>query len=208
MRRTSVVRFLTLLIVASFALTGPLAPLAHAQEPAQPVEAAPTDAVPAQPAPADSGTAQTAPLPPALVPPVPPQPAIVQATPTPPPAAQPVAPAPVQPAPPAPAAAQPAQPMQPDLFQETLKGQRASDKSQWLYNTEAIFVSIFMVPGRAITCAAGTVVGVGLLGISLGSGYRAATNIFHEGCGGKWIVTGDDLRPDTPSSLVVTDPTR
>jgi len=207
MRRTSVVRFLTSLIVASFALTGPLAPLAHAQEPAQPVEAAPTDVVPAQPAPADSGTAQAAP-PPALVPPAPPQPAIVQATPTPPPAAQPVAPAPVQPAPPAPAAAQPAQPMQPDLFQETLKGQRASDKSQWLYNTEAIFVSIFMVPGRAITCAAGTVVGVGLLGISLGSGYRAATNIFHEGCGGKWIVTGDDLRPDTPSSLVVTDPTR
>jgi hypothetical protein len=201
MRRTSVVRFLTLLIVASFALTGPLAPLAHAQEPAQPVEAA-------QPAPAESGSAEAAPrppAPPALVPPAPAQPAIVQATPTPPPAAQPVAPAPVQPAP---AAAQPAQPMQPDLFQETLKGQRASDKSQWLYNTEAIFVSIFMVPGRAITCAAGTVVGVGLLGISLGSGYRAATNIFHEGCGGKWIVTGDDLRPDTPSSVVVTDPVR
>jgi hypothetical protein len=142
------------------------------------------------------------------VPPAPPQPALVQAAPTPPAPAQP-APAPaVQPAPPAPAAAQPAQPMQPDLFQETLKGQRASDRSQWLYNTEAIFVSIFMVPGRAITCAAGTVVGVGLLGISLGSGYRAATNIFHEGCGGKWIVTGDDLRPDTPSSLVVTDPVR
>jgi hypothetical protein len=201
MRRTSVVRFLTLLIVASFALTGPLAPLAHAQEPAPPVEAA-------QPAPAESGTAEAAPrppAPPALVPPAPAQPAIVQATPTPPPAAQPVAPAPVQPAP---GAAQPAQPMQPDLFQETLKGQRASDKSQWLYNTEAIFVSIFMVPGRAITCAAGTVVGVGLLGISLGSGYRAATNIFHEGCGGKWIVTGDDLRPDTPSSVVVTDPVR
>jgi type IV secretory pathway VirB10-like protein len=201
MRRTSVVRFLTLLIVASFALTGPLAPLVHAQEPAQPVEGA-------QPAPAESGTAEAAPrppAPPALVPPAPAQPAIVQATPTPPPAAQPVAPAPVQPAP---AAAQPAQPMQPDLFQETLKGQRASDKSQWLYNTEAIFVSIFMVPGRAITCAAGTVVGVGLLGISLGSGYRAATNIFHEGCGGKWIVTGDDLRPDTPSSVVVTDPVR
>jgi hypothetical protein len=211
MRRTSVVRFLTSLIVASFALTGPLAPLAHAQEPAQPVEAAPTDAAPVQPGPAETGTAEAAPpapAPPALVPPAPAQPALVQAAPTPPPAAQPVAPAPVQPAPPAPAAAQPAQPMQPDLFQETLKGQRASDKSQWLYNTEAVFVSIFMVPGRAITCAAGTIVGVSLLGISLGSGYRAATNIFHEGCGGKWIVTGDDLRPDTPSSVVVTDPVR
>jgi hypothetical protein len=104
--------------------------------------------------------------------------------------------------------APPSQPMQPDLFQETLKQQRASDRSQALYNMEAVVVSVFLFPGRVITCAAGTVVGLTLLTVSLGSGYRAATGIFHEGCGGKWIVTGDDLRPDTPPSLVVTDPGR
>jgi hypothetical protein len=143
MRKTSVVRFLTLVIVASFAFAGPLAPLAHAQQPAQPAESSP-----------------------------------------------------------------PAQPTQPDLFQETLKAQRGSDRSQGLYNAEAAVVNIFLVPGRAITCAAGTIVGVGLLAISFGSGYRTATAMFHEGCGGKWFVKGDDLRPDTPPSLVVTEPAR
>src|SRR5213594_1485836 len=67
MRRTSVLRFLTLVVVASFALAGPLAPLAHAQQPAQP-----------------------------------------------------------------------AQPAQPDLFQETLKAQRASDRAQGFYVAGAV----------------------------------------------------------------------
>ena len=146
MRRTSVVRFLTLVVVASFAFAGPLAPLAQAQQPAQPAETSPP--------------------------------------------------------------AQPTQPMQPDLYQETLKAQRGSDRSQWVYNAEAVVVNIVLVPGRAVTCAAGAIVGVGLLVISLGSGYRTATAMFHEGCGGKWFVKGDDLRPDTPPSLVATDPTR
>jgi hypothetical protein len=169
MRSTSVVRFLTLVIIASFVVAGPLAPLVHAQQPAPPAEAvqaqtAPTEVVQAQPsAPAE----------------------VVQAQPT---------------APPPPA--------QPDLFQEKLKGERATDRSQGIYNAEAVLVNIFLVPGRAITCAAGGVVGVGILLLSLGSGYRAASGIMHEGCGGKWIVKGDDLRPDTPPSLVVTDPGR
>ena len=170
MRRTSVVRFLTSLIIASLALAGPLAPLAHGQQADQPADVAqaqPTDVAQAQ----RTETAQAQPAP----------------------ASQPLP---------------PAQPMPPDIYQETLKQQRASDRSQALYNMEAVVVSVFLFPGRLITCAAGTVVGVALLTVSLGSGYRPATAIFHEGCGGKWIVTGDDLRPDTPPSQVVTDPGR
>jgi hypothetical protein len=136
MRRTSVVRCLTLLIVASFALAGPLAPLAHAQ------------------------------------------------------------------------AAQPAPPAQPDLFQETLKAQRTSDRSQGFYATEAVVVNVVRVPGKVVTCVAGAAVGIVLLVFSLGSGYRAATAITDEGCGGKWILKGDDLRPDVPAPMVVTDPGR
>src|SRR5437867_4262926 len=131
MRRTSVVRCLTLLIVASFALAGPLAPLAHAQ--------------PAQPAP----------------------------------------------------------PAQPDLFQETLKAQRTSDRAQGFYVAGAVVVNVFLIPGRAITCAAGAAIGAAMLVVTLGSGYRAATAITREGCGGKWVVKGDDLRPETPAPLVV-----
>ena len=209
MRRTSVVRFLTSLIIASLASAGPLAPLAHGQQGDQSAEA--TQPQPTTPAEAT----QPAPMPPTettqaqATPPA----GVAQAQPTPPAGvAQPVPPAPpVQVAPVAPPPPQPAygaQPAQPDLFQETLKAQRASDRSQALYNLEAVVVSVFLFPGRIVTCAAGTLIGVGLLTVSLGTGYRAATGIFHEGCGGKWIVTGDDLRPDTPPSLVVTDPGR
>jgi hypothetical protein len=233
MRRTSAVRFLTSLIIASLAFAGPLAPLAQAQQRGQATDATPmpsaspidvTQPVPTPPA----ETKQPAPTPPAEVKqpaPMPPTEStqddatppedVAQAQPRPP--AEPVQPVPppppmqpappMQPPPPAPPVPA-AHPTQPDLFQETLKAQRASDRSQALYNLEAVFVSLFLFPGRIVTCAAGTVVGVGLLTISLGTGYRTATGIFHEGCGGKWIVTGDDLRPDTPPSLVVTEPGR
>jgi hypothetical protein len=136
MRRTSVVRCLTLLIVASFALAGPLAPLVHAQ------------------------------------------------------------------------AAQPAPPAPPDLFQETLKAQRTSDRAQGLYATEAVVVNVVRVPGKVVTCAAGAAIGIVLLVFTLGSGYRAAAAITDEGCGGKWILKGDDLRPEGPAPMVATDPGR
>jgi hypothetical protein len=167
MRRTSVVRFLTSVIIASFMMAGPLAPLAHAQQPAPAAEPAPTDTAQAQ----QVDTAQSQPM--AQV--------------------QPVAPPP---------------PTQPDLFEEKLKGERGSDRSQGIYTAQAVVVNIFLVPGRAITCAAGAIVGVTILAVSLGSGYRPATAMFNEGCGGKWIVKGDDLRPDTSQTMIVTDPVR
>jgi hypothetical protein len=168
MRRTSVVRFLTSVIIASFVMAGPLAPLAHAQQPAPAADTAPTETAQAQ------QQVDTAQAPPAVsVPPVAPPPSV-----------------------------------QPDLFEEKLKGERTSGRSQAAYNAEAVIVNIFLVPGRAITCAAGALVGVTILAISLGSGYRPASAMFHEGCGGKWIVKGDDLRPDSPPTMIVTDPVR
>jgi len=183
MRRTSVVRFLSLLVTASFVFAGPLAPLAQAQQPAPAVET-----TQGQPAPAvETAQAQPAPV------------ETAQVQPAPPPAVQPMPPA--QPAAPVPAS-------QPDLFQETLKAQRASDRSQGTYRAEAAVANVFLVPGRAITCAAGVIVGVGVLALSFGSAYRMAGGAFDEGCGGKWILRGDDMRPDTPPSMIVTDPGR
>ena len=182
MRRTSVVRFLSSLVIASFVFAGPLAPLAQAQ---QPVAAAET--AQGQPAPAVE-TAQAQPAP------------VAQAQPAPPPAVQPMPPA--QPAPPA------VQPSQPELYQETLKAQRYSDRSQGVYSTEAAVANVFFVPGHAITCAAGVIVGVGVLALSFGSAYRLAGDAFNEGCGGRWILSGDDMRPETPPSMIVTDPGR
>jgi hypothetical protein len=84
----------------------------------------------------------------------------------------------------------------PDFFQETLKAERESERSRGSYDAGAVAVNVFLVPGRAITCVLGGVVGFVALAATLGTGYRAASAAVHEGCGGKWMVTGDDLRPD------------
>ena len=106
--------------------------------------------------------------------------------------------------PPAPAAQPPAtQAPAPDLFQESLKAERATNRQSGFYDAGAVVTNIFLVPGRAITCGAGALLGVGLLAVTIGTAYRAASAVWHEGCGGKWVVTGDDLRPDTVSGRPV-----
>jgi hypothetical protein len=93
-------------------------------------------------------------------------------------------------------AQQPAPPPAPDLFQEQLRTEEEARRSQGLYNAGAVAVNVFLVPGRAITCVLGGTVGVVGLLATFGTGYRFASAAVHEGCGGKWIVTGDDLRPE------------
>lgn len=88
------------------------------------------------------------------------------------------------------------QPLTPDPFQETLRAERESERSRGAYDAGAVAVNVFLVPGRAITCVLGSVVGIVVLAATFGTGYRAAAAAGHEGCGGKWTVTGDDLRPD------------
>jgi hypothetical protein len=126
-----------------------------------------------------------------------PDPAVAQIQPAPPAAQQP---GPVMPAPPAPVpvvAPPPAPAAQPDLFQETLKAEaRAADRKQALYGAGAVVTNIFLIPGRAITCALGAGVGVAVLALTFGTGYKTAAGAFDEGCGGKWVVNGDDLRPE------------
>ncbi len=94
-------------------------------------------------------------------------------------------------------AQQPTQPPAPDLFQETLKAERENERSRGAYDAGAVAVNVFLVPGRAITCVLGSVAGIVALAATLGTGYRAASAAVHEGCGGKWTVSGDDLRPES-----------
>ena len=95
------------------------------------------------------------------------------------------------------AAQPPAQPPAPDLFQESLKAEQAAGGRKGAYDAGAVVTNVFLVPGRAITCALGGITGVVVLAATLGTGYRAASSVWHEGCGGKWVVTGDDLRPES-----------
>ena len=96
--------------------------------------------------------------------------------------------------------AQSAPPMQPDLFQERMKASPRTERNEGAYNAGAGIVNLFLVPGRVVTCAVGSAVGIVVLALTFGTGYKAAAGVGQEGCGGKWIVTGEDLWPDPPAT--------
>jgi hypothetical protein len=125
-------RILTVVVALAMLATGPLAPLAAAQQPAPP------------------------------------------------------SPPPMQPMP------QPAAPPPPDVPEpESHLGESAA------YNVGAGIANVFYIPGKGLLCGLGGVVGIFILIISIGSAPKPAAYFAREGCGGKWILTGDDLRPDS-----------
>jgi hypothetical protein len=145
-------------------MTGPLAPIAFAQQPS-PVQAEP----PAQQQPT----------------PQPEPPAQQQPTPQPGPAAQ------QQPTPqPEPAAQPPAQQGMPEPLRESRMAESAA------YNLGAGIANVFYIPGKCILCAAGVASGVLVMLFTIGSAPRPAAYFAREGCGGRWYLVGDDLRPE------------
>jgi len=64
------------------------------------------------------------------------------------------------------------------------------------YNVGAGVANVFYIPGKALLCGLGGAVGIFILFVSVGSQPKPAAYFAREGCGGKWILTGDDLRPD------------
>ena len=91
------------------------------------------------------------------------------------------------------AAQQPTAPP-PALLQEEMKTSEGAPEPSAAYDVGAGVVNVFYVPGKFITCGAGGVVGLAILLVTLGTGYKAAVAFGKEGCGGKWAVTGEDLR--------------
>jgi hypothetical protein len=90
-------------------------------------------------------------------------------------------------------AQQSAPPSSSDAYQERLQ---VSQEESAAYEAGAPIVNAFYIPGKAILCGLGGAVGLGVLLLTFGSGYKAAAAVAREGCGGKWAVTGDDLKPD------------
>jgi hypothetical protein len=105
----------------------------------------------------------------------------------------------VPPAPPAPPPAQtaPAPTPQPEMFPETIRT-RDAERHQGAYAAGAAIANVFYIPGKGVLCAIGSAVGIALLGLTFGSGYKTATAAASEGCGGRWVLRGDDLRPERP----------
>ena len=114
----------------------------------------------------------------------------------------PVPPAPLPPATsPQPPAPQPSPqggmtPAQPELFPEGLKTPREPARGDVVYQAGAVVVNIIRVPGKGFLCVLGGGISVAILALTFGNSYKAAASILNEGCGGKWILGPDDLRPD------------
>lgn len=100
-------------------------------------------------------------------------------------------------------AQQPTPPGQPGTFQEAPKAvgphmPRVDDRTLTpeAYELAAGVATTFLAPGRVITCALGSALGIATLAVTFGTGYDFATRILEEGCGGRWVVTGRDLVPE------------
>jgi hypothetical protein len=108
-------------------------------------------------------------------------------------------PSPVQPEPTAqqPATTQPepvAQQPAPQPMPEPLRESRMAESAA--YNVGAGIANVFYIPGKCILCAAGVASGVFIMLVTIGSAPRPAAYFAREGCGGRWYLVGDDLRPD------------
>ena len=88
------------------------------------------------------------------------------------------------------------QPAPPVLMPDVVKEEdTASTRPFDLYSLGAGVVTAARLPLQVGLCGAGVVAGTLLFFASVGSAYRGVARTFEEGCGGRWIVRSDDLRP-------------
>lgn len=53
---------------------------------------------------------------------------------------------------------------------------------------------VFYVPGKAIVCGVSGVLWIGAMAITLGSLYQESNDFVKGACGGKWVLTGKDIK--------------
>jgi len=51
------------------------------------------------------------------------------------------------------------------------------------------------VPGKAIVCGVSGVLWIATMALTFGTLYQEATDFVKGGCGGKWVLTGEDIKP-------------
>lgn len=101
-----------------------------------------------------------------------------------------------QPAPSSPPPQQQQQPTPQPVMQQDMPEPESHMAESAAYNVGAGIANVFYIPGKGLLCGLGGAVGIFILIISIGSAPRPAAYFAREGCGGKWVLTGDDLRPD------------
>ncbi len=85
-------------------------------------------------------------------------------------------------------------PPSPDLFAESMKAP-AAERTTDGYDVGAGVINAVRGPGKAVVCLTGVAAGIVVFALTFGSAYQGAAAAVREGCGGKWVITGDDLRP-------------
>lgn len=198
-------RVVAVWVVVALALAGPLQSLALAQPPGpmQPeMQTPPAPAeTPAPPAPQEQPATQLPPETPAppetqaqpTMPPPEPQPQPVTQEP---PAPQPQPEA--QTPPPQPQVQTPPPPPTPAEARKRIapRPPRRVSRGVDVYDAGAVVITVVSLPLKAGICALSVPLGFTLLLVTFGSADRASVAIIREGCGQRWIVRGDDIRPE------------
>jgi hypothetical protein len=61
-------------------------------------------------------------------------------------------------------------------------------------NAAAAVSDVFYVPGKAIVCGISGVLWIGAMAITFGSLYQESNDFVKGACGGKWVLTGKDIK--------------
>ena len=59
--------------------------------------------------------------------------------------------------------------------------------------TAAAVSNIFYVPGKAIVCGMSGVLWAATMALTFGALYQESTDFVKGGCGGQWVLTGDNI---------------
>ncbi len=59
------------------------------------------------------------------------------------------------------------------------------------------FSNVLYIPGKAIVCATSGVLWLTIMALTFGDSYNAAANFVKGGCGGKWVLSGEDIKLGT-----------
>ncbi len=59
----------------------------------------------------------------------------------------------------------------------------------------AVASDVFHVPGKAIVCGASGARWVATMALTFGALHEEAAHFVRRGCGGRWVLTGEDMKP-------------
>ena len=79
---------------------------------------------------------------------------------------------------------------------EEREARRAHRRGLDVYDVGAVVMTVAGAPLKGVVCAVGGVLGAALFVATLGSADRASAAVVRESCAQRWIVRGDDIRPD------------